>query len=259
VASDQGAVASVNRGLTWSSWYNQPTAQLYHIGVTPTFPYRVCSGQQESGSVCISSRGDYGAITFRDWRPVGAIEYGTVTPDPLDPDIIYGAGRSYVSKYRWSTAQTQNISPVALRDRAYRSVRTAPLVFSPLGLHMQALDVSSALVEHHPARTDGLEQGDPDRGLALGRPERLPGRESAARGRPEGLALPHPRRRADVAVHRRGPAARPGQLDPRGSGAARPALRRHGERVWVSFDDGDLWHPLQQNLPPAQARFTTTT
>ena len=56
------------------------------------FPYRVCAGQQESGSVCISSRGNDGAITFRDWHPVGVIEYGYVAPDPLDPDIVYGGG-----------------------------------------------------------------------------------------------------------------------------------------------------------------------
>ena len=90
LVSDQGALVTVNGGSTWSSWYNQPTAQLYHVAVTNTFPYRVCGGQQESGSVCISSRGNDGEITFRDWHPVGIIEYGYVAPDPLDPDVIYG-------------------------------------------------------------------------------------------------------------------------------------------------------------------------
>jgi hypothetical protein len=98
LASDQGTVVTLNGGRSWSSWYNQPTAQLYHIGVTPTFPYRVCSGQQESGSVCIDSRGDLGRITAADWRTVGTIEYGYVTPDPLNPDIIFGAGRDEVSR-----------------------------------------------------------------------------------------------------------------------------------------------------------------
>ena len=109
LVSDQGAIVTVNGGATWSSWYNQPTAQLYHVSVTSDFPYRVCAGQQESGSVCISSRGNDGAITFRDWHPVGVIEYGYVAPDPLDPDIIYGGGRSEVSKFHWSTGQGQNI------------------------------------------------------------------------------------------------------------------------------------------------------
>jgi len=136
LVSDQGAIVSVNRGRTWSSWYNQPTAQLYHASVTNTFPYRVCGGQQESGSVCISSRGNDGEITFRDWHPVGVIEYGYVAPDPLDPDIIYGAGRSEVSKFHVSTGQVQNITPIPVRNGNYRTDRTEPIMFSPLDPHI---------------------------------------------------------------------------------------------------------------------------
>ena len=135
LVSDQGALVTVNGGATWSSWYNQPTAQIYHVAVTPTFPYRVCGGQQESGSVCISSRGNDGAITFRDWHPVGVIEYGYVAPDPLDPDVIYGGGRSEVSRFHWSTGQVQNITPIPLRSPKYRSDRTEQLMFSPLDAH----------------------------------------------------------------------------------------------------------------------------
>ena len=135
LVSDQGALVTVNGGATWSSWYNQPTAQIYHVAVTPTFPYRVCGGQQESGSVCISSRGNDGAITFRDWHPVGVIEYGYVAPDPLDPDVIYGGGRSEVSKFHWSTGEVQNITPIPLRSAKYRTDRTEPTMFSPLDPH----------------------------------------------------------------------------------------------------------------------------
>ncbi|HLJ79114.1 MAG TPA: hypothetical protein VKT75_16960, partial [Acidobacteriaceae bacterium] len=88
LVSDQGAVISVNRGDSWSSWYNQPTAQIYHVAATNTFPYQVCGGQQESGSVCISTRGNDGEITFREWHPVGIIEYGYAAPDPLHPKIV---------------------------------------------------------------------------------------------------------------------------------------------------------------------------
>ena len=123
------------RDSSWSSWYNQPTAQIYHVAVTNTFPYRVCGGQQESGSVCISSRGNDGAITYREWHPVGAIEYGYVAPDPLDPDVIYGGGRSEVSKFYFSTGQVQNITPIPLRSPKYRTDRTEPLIFSPLDPH----------------------------------------------------------------------------------------------------------------------------
>ncbi|HXM66560.1 MAG TPA: hypothetical protein VN911_07500 [Candidatus Acidoferrum sp.] len=135
LVSDQGALVTVNGGDTWSSWYNQPTAQLYHVAVTPTFPYKVCGGQQESGSVCISSRGNDGAITFRDWHPVGVIEYGYVAPDPLDVDVIYGGGRSEVSKFHWSTGEVQNVTPIPLRSAKYRTDRTEPLMFSPLDPH----------------------------------------------------------------------------------------------------------------------------
>jgi photosystem II stability/assembly factor-like uncharacterized protein len=135
LVSDQGALVTVNGGASWSSWYNQPTAQIYRVAVTPTFPYKVCGGQQESGSVCISSRGNDGAITMREWHPVGVIEYGYVAPDPLDPDVIYGGGRSEVSKFHWSTGQVQNITPIPLRNPKYRTDRTEPLMFSPLDPH----------------------------------------------------------------------------------------------------------------------------
>ncbi|MGB0009458.1 MAG: glycoside hydrolase [Candidatus Sulfotelmatobacter sp.] len=135
LVSDQGALVTVNGGASWSSWYNQPTAQIYHVSISPTFPYRVCGGQQESGSVCIDSRGNDGAITYREWHPVGVIEYGYVAPDPLDPDIIYGGGRSEVSKFHWSTGQVQNVTPIPLRTSKYRTDRTEPTMFSPVDPH----------------------------------------------------------------------------------------------------------------------------
>ncbi len=136
LVSDQGAIVSVNGGRTWSSWYNQPTAQLYHVQATSTFPYSVCGGQQESGSVCISSRGNDGEITFRDWHPVGAIEYGYVAPDPLHPNIVYGAGTNDVSKYFTSTGQVENVTPIPLRGQKDRWDRTQPLIFSPVDPHV---------------------------------------------------------------------------------------------------------------------------
>ncbi len=135
IVSDQGGIITVNGGRSWSSWLNQPTAQLYHIGITNTFPYRVCSGQQESGSVCIASRGNDGEITLREWHPVGAIEYGYVVPDPLDPDIVYGSGRNEVSREHVSTGQVQDISPIPIRGPDDRVDRTEPLFFAPQDPH----------------------------------------------------------------------------------------------------------------------------
>jgi len=132
LGSDQGAVITVNGGRTWSSWYNQPTAQMYHVNADNAFPYRLCSGQQESGSACVSSRGNDGEITFREWHPVAAEEYGYVVPDPLDPDIVYGGK---LTRYDRRTSQAQNIMPKPLRGPDFRVVRTQPIVFSPLDPH----------------------------------------------------------------------------------------------------------------------------
>ncbi len=135
LVSDQGAVVSVNGGESWSSWYNQPTAQLYHVAATNTFPYQVCAGQQESGSVCISSRGNDGQITFRDWHPAGLIEYGYAEPDPLHPEIVYGAGRMEVSRYDMVTGQVQSVTPLPKNRHGFRADRTEPILFSPVDPH----------------------------------------------------------------------------------------------------------------------------
>ncbi len=129
IAADQGAVITVNGGESWSTWYNQPTAQFYHVSADNAFPYRVCGGQQESGSACVASRGNDGAITFRDWHPVGVEEYGYVAADPLDPDIVYGGK---ISRYDRRTGQVQNVAPKLFRDPGYRALRTAPVLFSPV-------------------------------------------------------------------------------------------------------------------------------
>src|SRR5438477_5714650 len=133
LGSDQGAIVTVNGGRTWSSWYNQSTAQLYHVSADNSFPYRLYSGQQESGSVGINSRGDEGEITFRDWQPVAAEEYGYVVADPLDPDIIIGGK---LTRFDRRTGQAQNILPVPVQTEDFRMLRTEPVVFSPLDLHL---------------------------------------------------------------------------------------------------------------------------
>jgi len=126
LAVDQGATISVDRGKTWSSWYNQPTAQFYHVITDDRFPYRVFGAQQESGSAEVLSRSDDGAITFRDFHPIGVEEYGYVAPDPLHPWLIYG-GKASV--YNERTGQTRDISPTYDR-KTYHFDRTNPLVFN---------------------------------------------------------------------------------------------------------------------------------
>ncbi len=133
LGSDQGAIVTVNGGKSWSSWYNQSTAQLYHVSADNGFPYRLYSGQQESGSVGIKSRGDEGEITFRDWKPVAAEEYGYVVADPLDPDIIIGGK---LTRFDRRTGQAQNILPVPVQTEDFRMLRTEPVVFSPFDPHL---------------------------------------------------------------------------------------------------------------------------
>lgn len=122
-ASDQGAIVTVNGGESFSSWYNQPTAQFYHVITDDQYPYRVYGGQQESGSVGITSRGVNGQITFRDWNPVGAEEYAYIAPDPLDPNIVFGGK---VTRFDQRTGIVENVRPPG----EFRTLRTAPLVFS---------------------------------------------------------------------------------------------------------------------------------
>ena len=127
-AADQGATITVNGGKTWSSWYNQPTAQLYHVATDRQFPYWVYGGQQESGAIGVASRGPGGQISFRDWMGVGADEYAYVAPDPKDPHIVYG-GR--VIRFNKKTGQSQNVAPEALRSGKVRFLRSMPLLFHP--------------------------------------------------------------------------------------------------------------------------------
>jgi photosystem II stability/assembly factor-like uncharacterized protein len=138
--SDQGGVVSANRGASWSNWYTQPTAAMYHVSTDNTFVYQVCSGQQDSGSACVSSRSPDGAITFHDWHPVNIQEYGIAAPDPRDADMVYGSQRNGVSLYNRKTGQTTRVGPDltpppgsgVVSSGPYRNVRTMPINWSPL-------------------------------------------------------------------------------------------------------------------------------
>ncbi len=132
--SDQGAVISSNRGASWSNWYTQPTAAVYHVTADNAFPYRVCSGQQDSGSICVASRSDDGEITFHDWHPANIQEYGIAAPDPRDPDVVFGSARRGVSRYDRRSGQTAQVGPdsAARGDTFGRNVRTMPLIWSPV-------------------------------------------------------------------------------------------------------------------------------
>jgi photosystem II stability/assembly factor-like uncharacterized protein len=138
LGTDQGTTVSLDRGRSWSSWYNQPTAQLYHVTTDNQFPYAVYGTQQDSGSAAVLSRTDHGQITSRDWFPAGPSESGYMAIDPKDPNIIYlGASYGGVARFYRRTGLSQDVTPwpVSIFDseidqRKYRAPWSPVLVFS---------------------------------------------------------------------------------------------------------------------------------
>jgi photosystem II stability/assembly factor-like uncharacterized protein len=126
---DQGATISVDGGKTWSSWYNQPTGQFYHVITDNQFPYYSYAPQQDSGTVVVPNRSDYGEISFRDWFSTGGFEFCYIAPDPSNPNIIFSGGW-YGSVVRFDKI-TGQITHVFVRSGDFRTTQMPPLVFSP--------------------------------------------------------------------------------------------------------------------------------
>ncbi len=140
LGTDQGTTISLNRGQTWSSWYNQPTAQMYHVTTDNQFPYTVYGAQQDSGSAAVPSRTDHGLITARDWFLPGGSESGYLVVDANDPNIIYLSGTyGSVTRFNKRTGFSQDITPwpavafdAEINQRKYRDPWTPALVRSPV-------------------------------------------------------------------------------------------------------------------------------
>ncbi|MGH9486048.1 MAG: VPS10 domain-containing protein [Terriglobales bacterium] len=132
---DQGAIVTLDGARAWSSWFNQPLGQFYHVITDNRWPYWIYGAQQDSGSAGIASRSNYGRISFRDWHSIGGGESGYVAPDPLDPSIIFaGDEGGVVTRYNNLTGQVQDINPWPGIDR-YRTTWTFPIVFSVIDPH----------------------------------------------------------------------------------------------------------------------------
>jgi photosystem II stability/assembly factor-like uncharacterized protein len=131
IGADQGASVSLDGGQTWSLWYTQPIAQVYHVATDSQYPYWIMASQQDTGAVMISSRGTWGQVNFTDWSPLPSSEFGIITPDPQSPHILYGVGYgpgggggSDLIKIDMSTGQWQNVAPNFGADATkYRSSR----------------------------------------------------------------------------------------------------------------------------------------
>jgi photosystem II stability/assembly factor-like uncharacterized protein len=133
LASDQGAIVTLDGALTWSSWYNQPTAELYHVAADYRFPYWLTGSQQDSGPVGVPSRSSHAEISMHDWTPVCAGgESGYTAPDPLHPEILYGDA---VTRCNLLTGETRNVSPERGLAVPPRHTWTVPLVFSQADPH----------------------------------------------------------------------------------------------------------------------------
>jgi len=143
LASDQGTIVSLNGGATWSSWYNQPTGQFYHLAADNRVPYWVYSSQQDSGTAAVASRSDYGQLTFRDWHPVGGEERDFALPDPEDPDTVFVSGLGgTLTRYDARTGRIENASPWPVSSYAkrpetvrYRYGWITPIAISPVTPH----------------------------------------------------------------------------------------------------------------------------
>ncbi len=147
VGSDQGASVTVDDGRTWSLWYNQTIAQVYHVATDNQYPYWIMAAQQDTGAVMISSRGTFGQVNFTDWSPLPSSEFGIVRPDPKNPHIIYGVGYgpggggSGMIKIDMTTSQWQNVAPNfgadALKFHAGRDFQKQfDLAFEPGALYV---------------------------------------------------------------------------------------------------------------------------
>jgi photosystem II stability/assembly factor-like uncharacterized protein len=133
LGSDQGAVVSEDGAKTWSSWYNQPTAEIYHVAADYRFPYWATGAQQDSGAVSVVTRSNHAEISNRDWEPIcagGESDY--TAPDPLHPNILFG-GR--VTRCNVETGETANVSPERGMNVPARHTWTVPLVFSQADPH----------------------------------------------------------------------------------------------------------------------------
>lgn len=141
IGTDQGASISLNGGMTWSTWFNQPTGQIYHVSTDNRFPYRIYGAQQDSGSVEVRSRGAFGTINFLDWRPsMGAFEYGYLEQDPVHPQWVFASGSQEgdIVRLNRATWQLMDVSPYLGSGGPYRYTfgpfwgsADPPFTFSP--------------------------------------------------------------------------------------------------------------------------------
>ena len=160
LSSDQGTVVSVDGAKTWSTWYNQPTAQIYHVAADNRFPYWLYGAQQDSGGVGVSTMSREGVLSFRNWEPTClAGESATVIPDPKDGNILYGSGNGKCDQNLNVALPGQGQLPPADDSDPNRKTWTLPQVFSQAD---EALYYSNQFVMRSRDRGKTWEKISPD-------------------------------------------------------------------------------------------------
>ncbi len=133
MGTDQGAVITLDGGKVWNTWYNQPTGQFYRVSVDHSFPYRLYASQQDSGSVTVPARTDFGLITYRDWFPTGSFESAFIAPDPVDANSIYSIG--WYGVILRMNRLTGQVTTLFQPPSGYHITWETPLVFSARDPH----------------------------------------------------------------------------------------------------------------------------
>lgn len=312
MGTDQGAVITLNDGRTWTEWFNQPTGEMYHVITDDAFPYRLYAAQQDSGSVAVLSRSDFGQITYRDWFSTGAFESGHIAPDPTNPNLVYSVGwYGSVVRLDRTTGQVANLFAPGAK---YRYTWETPLVFAPrdpktLYVGMQYLlkttdggqkwsEISPDLTLTNPTAkpvgviqaiapsaaqagviwvgtSTGLVQLTRDDGINWSNvtPPGLPANtniiliEPSASNIETAYVVGFNRRNTGPLIYRTRDVGKTWEKIVNGLPLAAPAraVREDSARrgllyagtesgVFISFDSGDQWQPLQLNLPTVSVR-----
>jgi photosystem II stability/assembly factor-like uncharacterized protein len=255
VGSDQGASVTLDNGKTWSLWYTEPISQVYHVATDSQYPYHIIAAQQDTGAVMISSRGNWGQVNFTDWSPVPSSEFGVDTPDPRNPNIIYGVGYgpggggSGLVKIDMSSGQWQNIAPNfgsnATKYTAGRDFQKKfDIAFDPGALYVayQCLLVSSDGAHSFAAASPDLTtaKGAPQKACGQPRPAAAPAPNPTAT--PAGTAAASAA--APAAAPATPPAAGPPPPDPSINDFSISEVKRGV--IWTVSSSGQIYNTMDR-------------
>ncbi len=256
VGSDQGASVTLDDGKTWSLWYTEPISQVYHVATDNQYPYRIMAAQQDTGAVMISSRGNWGQVNFTDWSPVPSSEFGVITPDPKNPNIIYGVGYgpggggSGLVKIDMSTGQWQNVAANFGSDTSRYSAgrdfqKKFDLAFEPGALYVayQCLLVSRDGAHSWTAVSPDLTTAKGTPPAACGKPRAQPTPKPAAGTAPRPVAgtTPTPASAAapnPAAAPAGGPPPPPPSITDFSISKVKPGV------IWTVSSTGQIYHTI---------------